>query len=135
MSLARHWKKLLLLSLVGVAALTFLSISQMEDYLRESFVFWIYLFIPIVAYGFGVMFVWIGVHIMRYNDIFLGTSFQLTGFLWLNVIVGCSAMLIDVVQLFRMQSGYMPMAFAVGSGILWIACYFKTRICESGPRE
>ena len=57
----------------------------------------------------------------------LGTTLQLTWFLRLNIIVGCFLLLIDVAGLLAMHSGYMPVFFAFGFGILWIACYFMKR--------
>lgn len=90
---------------------------------------------PVAAYAAGGLFVWSGVYFMRYNDALLGTTFQLDWFLRLNAIIGCFAILIDVVRLLDLRSGYMPVIFAFGSGILWVACYYKQRIGESGPRE
>jgi hypothetical protein len=103
---------------------------QLEEYVRRSFVFWTYMIAPISTYVCGGFFVWSGVYFMRFNDSLLGTAFQLTWFLRLNAILGCIAILIDVVQVLHMQSGWLPLFFATGSGILWPTCFYINKSGE-----
>ena len=130
MNLQRHWILLLLLSIFGVIILTIISLRQMDDHLKQSFVYWVYMFAPIAAYVGAGLFVWIGAFFMKWNDALFGTTFQVLWFLRLNVIVGSLAIFTDILRLFDLHSGYLPLFFACGSGALWIACYSMIRIDE-----
>jgi hypothetical protein len=127
MNLTRHWKAFMLLSILGVIGLTGLSINLMEKHLRESFVFWIYIVLPAVAHTFGCFVVWLGVCVMRLNDslsLFPKLS-QLTWFLRIILAVSNICILSDLVQLMDLNLNYLPIPFAFGSGLFWVACYFK----------
>jgi len=114
MHLYKHWRKLLILSSILVVTVTVFSVYLMEDYVRGSFVLWIYLIAPIIAYIFASIFVWIGTYIMRFNDSVNKHELQLTWFLRLMASVGCVLLLSDVAPLLLMKSGHMPIAFTLG---------------------
>ena len=134
MNFVRHWKILRALSILGLVALTTLSILLLEEYVRSSFVLWIYLMVPTLVHICCCLFVCGGVHVMRLNDSILNSisAVQLTWFLRVAVVLGCLLSTLSLLQLLNVHSGYLPFMFAAGSGFLWTSCYYNQKQSEQG---
>jgi hypothetical protein len=132
MNFIHHWKKLRLFSILGLVVLTALSTYLLEEYVRRSFVLWVYLLAPTIMHIGCCLFVWGGVHIMSFNDSMFSpkATFQLTWFLRGIVVLGGILSSFSLLELFDLHSGYMPFMFACGTGFLWTSCYYTERISE-----
>lgn len=130
MSIVRHWMALRTLSIVGVAALTMLSVVVLEEGVKRSAWVAIYLLLPAALHIGCCLFVSVGVPLMRLNDSLLGStaSFQSTWFLRVMAFLGTILTAFALAQLIDLDSGYIPFMFSSGTAFLWSSCYHMEKL-------
>ena len=110
---------LFFLCIAVLASLIAISINLLGAYDQNPLIFYLYLALLIIVFFAAMICISLGIKVMRFNDKMMNRNFQEKYFMRLWVVLGVAVIVISIVELFSIESGYIPIAFAFGIGSLW----------------